>query len=71
MNRVDEEKWLKEAYLETLGYAVEAGAQVFTFKQIQALRNMAEKDVYPDGRFSDMECTIWEMFHNFHIKTGD
>lgn len=40
----------------------------YTFEQIQALRNMAEKEVYPDGRFSDEECNIWSMFHSFFIK---
>ena len=27
-----------------------------------ALKEMANKCVYPDGRFGDMDCSIWEMF---------
>lgn len=36
----------------------------FSFKMLQALRDMAERDVYPDGHFSDEECNVWAMFHS-------
>lgn len=57
------EKYLKDAYLN-----LDRISNGYTFEQIQALRNMAEKDIYPDGRFSDEECNIWSMFHCFTKK---
>lgn len=35
----------------------------FSFRMLQALRDMAEADVYPDATFSDDECNVWSMFH--------
>lgn len=34
-------------------------------KMLLALKEMAKEDVYPDGRFGDMDCSIWEMFRNY------
>jgi len=31
---------------------------------ISLLKEMAESDVYPDGRFGDDEVCVWEMFRN-------
>ena len=31
---------------------------------ISLLKEMAESDVYPDGRFGDDEVRVWEMFRN-------
>ena len=45
---------------ERLG-AVLCGNQ-YSPKMLIALKEMAKEDVYPDGRFSDMDCSIWEMF---------
>ena len=41
---------------------------VYSFRMLQALRDMAENGVYPDGSFGDEECNIWEMFYLFHKK---
>lgn len=57
------EKHLKEKYLEAS--RVKGG---YTFEQLQALRDMAEQEVYPDGRFSDEECNVWAMFHMMKAK---
>ena len=34
----------------------------FNPKMLVALKEMAKADAYPDGRFSDMEVSIWELF---------
>ena len=52
--------YLKDEYLEAR--KENPNNTTYTFRQIAALRNMAEKDVYPDGRFGDDECNIWSMF---------
>lgn len=51
--------YLKEKYLA----APHGEWGTYTFEQLQILRDMAKADVYPDGRFSDEECNVWEMFH--------
>lgn len=34
-----------------------------------ALADMAARDVYPDGTFSDNECVVWSKFHRiFTLK---
>ena len=43
---------------------------LYTAEMILMLRDMAERDIYPDGRFSDEECTLWSAFHNFRMKDG-
>lgn len=58
--------YLKEIYLDAP--KVNGG---YTFQQLQALRDMAEHDVYPDGRFGDEECNVWSMFHLFTMKGDD
>ena len=35
----------------------------YSFAMLQALRDMAKADVYPDGTFGDEECNVWSMFH--------
>lgn len=57
--------YLKDRYLETRKTcpAVRGSKAVYTAEQIYALRDMAEKNVYPDGRFGDEECNIWSAFH--------
>ena len=51
------EKALKEKYLEA-----PKTKDGYTFAQISRIRDMAEKGAYPDWRFSDEECNLWEMF---------
>jgi len=58
--------YLKDNYLEA---AKENRNERYSFRQLQCLRDMAEKDVYPDGRFGDEECNVWSMFHCFHKDT--
>ena len=68
--------FLKDNYLDVRKEAFEKGildktnqnTGVYTFQMILCLRNMAEKDVYPDGRFGDEECNLWELFHNYKGK---
>lgn len=61
--------YLKDRYLETRKACpeVRGSKAVYTAEQIYALRDMAEHDVYPDGRFSDEECNLWSAFSNFWI----
>lgn len=57
--------YLKDNYLEARNMNSNGN---YTATQIAALCNMAERDIYPDNRFSDEECSIWEMFYLFKIK---
>lgn len=68
--RLQEEKWLKEKFLRAVKESREAGHpdEVYTFQMLQALRDMAREDVWPDGHFSDNDCNIWGMFHGFQIR---
>lgn len=54
-------EYLKNRFLEAVK---ENGndRNTYTFKMLQALRDMAKEDVYPDGRFSDQDCNVWSMF---------
>lgn len=61
-------KVLKEKYLEAARQRVAARQSGYSFEMLQALRDMAREDVYPDGRFGDEECNVWSMFHTFAIK---
>ena len=59
------EEMLKDEYLKKSKEAKEAGVNHdngYTFGQLQALRDMAKKDVYPDWRFSDEEYNVWSLF---------
>jgi len=73
MNRSAVEKAMKEAYIdarETAKIETKNGnAKEYSIRMLQALRDMAEADVYPDWRFSDEECNIWEMFCNMKVKS--
>lgn len=73
MSRSAVEKAMKEAYLDAEETAkTETGRgndKRYSFRMLQALRDMAEADVYPDNRFSDEECNIWEMFRNMKVKS--
>lgn len=53
--------YLKDKYLE-IAKENRNGSGTYTAEMIFALRDMAKKDVYPDGRFSDEECNIWSAF---------
>ena len=34
----------------------------YTIEELWALRGMAKEGVYPDGRFSDNDCNVWQLF---------
>lgn len=42
--------------------------EVYTFEMLRALRDMAERDIYPDGSFGDNDCLIWSMYRNMAAK---
>lgn len=65
MNRYD---YLKDNYLTERRKTRTIADPRYSAADIGRLRDMAERDVYPDGRFSDEECNIWSMFHNFRMK---
>lgn len=56
--------YLKDEYLEASRESMDAGNKntVYTPKMIFLLRDMAEHDVWPDGRFGDTDCNIWSAF---------
>lgn len=58
-----QKKCLKEKFLEEAKRAREDGrAQKYTIEMLEALKDMAKNDVYPDGNFSDMDCNVWSLF---------
>lgn len=70
-------KFLKENYqsarasMETekeIGLGMRQHEPKYSFAMLQALRDMAKADVYPDGSFGDEECNVWEMFHMLCAK---
>jgi hypothetical protein len=60
----------KNKYLNAAAKARNDGVKdgCYTFEMLTALRDMAERDIYPDGRFGDEECNVWSLFHLFHVK---
>lgn len=44
------------------------GNVLFSVREIGILAEMAKNDVWPDGRFGDDDCIIWEMFHLLYNK---
>ena len=67
--------YLKDKYIETREKELDEWRKRgdwnhnrYTAIDIANLRDMAEMDVYPDGRFGDEECNIWSMFHCFSMK---
>ena len=56
-------KELKQDYLDA---ACSKDYNAYTFQQIEALMNMAKYDVWPDGRFGDVDCEVWALFHHLY-----
>ena len=69
-NKAELERACKDRYLKAArdNRVIQDG--LYTAEMILMLRDMAERDIYPDGRFSDEECTLWSAFHNFRMKDG-
>lgn len=67
-NKAEIERACKDRYLAVArdNRVIQDG--LYTAEMILMLRDMAERDIYPDGRFSDEECTLWSAFHNFRMK---
>ena len=55
--------YLKDEFIEASKKSVEDGNKntVYTTKMLCCLKQMARHDVYPDGRFGDDDCIVWEM----------
>lgn len=60
------EKVLKAAFHEAYRESLNKGndVNIYTFEMLQALRDMAKADVWPDGTFGDMDCNVWSMFRS-------
>lgn len=56
-------KELKQDYLDAVCPKV---YDAYTFQQIEALMNMAKYNVWPDGRFGDLDCDVWGLFHKLY-----
>lgn len=52
-----------DAYKASCDVAKGIDEPKYSFAMLQALRDMAKADVYPDGTFGDEECNVWSMFH--------
>lgn len=65
--------YLKDEYLELRHNSPKPNSNrliptAYTVEMIYKLREMAEKDIYPDIRFSDEEYEIWSIFHLLYSK---
>lgn len=73
MKREVLEKVMKQSYVdarETAKVETKNGNEKeYSTRMLQALRDMASCDVYPDNRFSDDEVYVWEMFRSMRIKS--
>ena len=59
------ETYLKNRFLEEKNkayYDLGHDPEVYTPGMIRALVDMAKENVYPDWRFGDTDCNVWEMF---------
>lgn len=61
--RIERAKKLKQDYFDT---ECSKDNNAYTFQQIEALMNMAKYDVWPDGRFGDVDCEVWALFHHLY-----
>lgn len=63
--------YLKKEYLEMAREDCRAGNEntLMSYRMILKLREMAENDVWPDGRFSDDECNLCGIFRK--MKKGE
>ncbi len=70
LTRPSVEAFYKDAYISARTEAFESdqldpikqNTGAYTPKMLHALKDMAERDIYPDGRFGDEECNIWSLF---------
>ena len=64
---------MKERFHEAFHNAREAGVvktgtdfgSTYTMSMLRALKDMAEHEVWPDGRFGDDDCNVWSLFHRY------
>jgi len=67
---------MKERFHEAFHKASEAGVvktgtdfgSTYTMSMLRALKDMAEHDVWPDGRFGDDDCNVWSLFRRYGVK---
>lgn len=59
---------LKDDALFELRECSDRKRQHFTIEQIRAIGEMALNDVWPDGRFTDDECNLWEVFSSIIVR---
>ena len=66
MASFSEEKYYKNKYHEAAKEAKKSGLPygVYTYQMMAALKDMADRDIYPDGTFGDDECCAWSLFHS-------
>ena len=64
---------MKERFHEAFHKARKAGVvktgtdfgSTYTMSMLRALKDMAEHEVWPDGRFGDDDCNVWSLFHRY------
>jgi len=70
MRKCEIDKFYRDQYHEAREEAISSNKLdkirqndgVYTPQMIAALRDMAKNGIYPDGKFSDIDCNIWSMF---------
>lgn len=43
----------------------------FPYDAVEELYRMAKHDIVPGSEFSDMECSVWEMFRHLLSEDSD
>ena len=61
-DKIEEER-LKQRFIESRHMTRDARPYVYSVTELVMLADMAERDIWPDGRFSDDECNAWGVLH--------
>ena len=68
MTKTAKDKFLREKFLNANEDTRWRQDVTYTIPQIIALMEMATEDVYPDGRFWDVDCSVWSEFRSYLLK---
>ena len=75
MNKMRYKEKFHDAFHEAIDKGiVKTGTDLgctYTFAMLQALKDMAENNVWPDGRFGDDDCNVWSLFHLYESESDD
>lgn len=63
MNWVQEQAYYRAEALEALREDTKKGLEhgTYSINSIRKLKDMADRNIYPDGRFGDLDCNLWSL----------